>query len=296
MKWSDTHHKRLHNRYEFRGMVAMGTALHVGTGQVSHATDAGVVRDFQGRPFIPGSSLKGAVRSAVERRAEWLRLRSCRLEKGYDDCLTTNKRPESQVGGRPWRQREAADRLSEMETGLCDVCKLFGSTVFGGKVQVDDLALADPFEALASQLVEVRDGVGIDRDTGTAADGSKFDYEVVPSLTAFQFYLTAENLTEADAALLSLGLLEMMNGRVPLGGKSTRGLGRCSLHLESVFHFKFPNGDPISMAEYLLDYLKPPEERTKGRVDDPGAFLEEQIRHFLEEKRHAEAIDKPLSD
>ncbi len=287
MRWSEALHNRLYNRYECRGLVVMETALHVGTGQASPTTDAGIVRDFQGRPFIPGSSLKGALRSAIERRVEWLGLRSCRLEKDYADCLTTNGKPESREGGKSWRQRPLAQRLMEMEAGLCDTCKLFGSTVYGGKAQVDDLAVVEPFEAMASQLVEVRDGVGIDRDTGTAAEGIKFDYEVLPSLTPFRFHLTAENLTSADAALLSLGLLEMMNGRVALGGKSTRGLGRSRLDLEDVFHIEFPQSDTISMAERLLDYLKPPEERRHGQVPDPRAFLEGQIRQFLEGKGRA---------
>lgn len=279
-------HNILQNRYEFRGFLQMETALHVGTGQTSPTTDAGVVRDFKGHPFIPGSSLKGALRSAVERRVEWLGLRSCRLEKDYAGCLTTNRRTESEVNGKPWREHDLYWRLGEMENGLCDVCKLFGSIVFGGKVQVDDLPLVEEFEPLVPQLVEVRDGVGIDRDSGIAVEGAKFDYEVVPSLTAFRFSVTAENLDEKDIALLALGLLEMMNGAVPLGGKSTRGLGRCRLQLSKVSYFDFPENDPITMAQYLLEYLKPENERVYAGEPEPRAFLMEKIQSYMEEGRH----------
>jgi CRISPR-associated protein Csm3 len=281
-------HHRFVNRFEFRGFVMMETALHIGTGAGSPTSDAGVVRDFQGRPFIPGSSLKGALRSGVDRRVEWLGLHSCCLESNYTDCLTTNGRTDKDVEGeengkkvkKPWRRYLLQWRLNEMESGLCDVCKLFGSTVFGGKVQVDDLPLAEPFEGVADALSEVRDGVGIDRDSGTAVDNIKFDYEVVPSLTAFRFYLTAENLESEELALLSLGLLEMMNGNVPLGGKSTRGLGRSRLRLSDVFHFEFPQGDAWEVGS-LLDYLKPPQERESGLVENPRAFLETQISSFV---------------
>lgn len=269
-------HNRLVNRYEFRGVILMEAALHVGTGQASPTTDAGVARDFHGRPFIPGSSLKGALRSAIERRVEWLGLRSCYLEKGK--CLSE--------ADETWRRRQLADRKSDMEQELCPVCQVFGATVFGGKVQIDDLSLAKPFEPLVASLIEVRDGVGIDRDAGTAAENLKFNYEVVPSLTAFGFYLTAENLAAADAALLALGLLELMNGATPLGGKSTRGLGRCRLHVESIYHFDFAEMTPLD-ADRLLDYLKPPEQRKRQPEPDPRAFLEGRIRQFMEEQRDA---------
>ncbi|MCI0526058.1 MAG: RAMP superfamily CRISPR-associated protein, partial [Nitrospira sp.] len=230
----------------------------------------------QGRPFIPGSSLKGALRSSVERRVEWLGLRACYLENG--GCLVD----VDDV----WRRKPLQERVRDIEHNLCAVCKVFGSTVIGGKVRVDDLPLTELFEPLASSLTEVRDGVGIDRDSGTAVDTAKFDYEVIPSLTAFRFYLTAENLEQQDAALLALSLLEMMSGSVPLGGKSTRGLGRCRLHLEKAFYFDFPQGSPLD-SELLLEYLKPLDARRQGRVENPRSFLEEQIRRFLEERNNA---------
>jgi CRISPR-associated RAMP protein (TIGR02581 family) len=265
----------------------MDTALHVGSGHVSTTTDAGVVRDFYERPFIPGSSLKGVLRSAVERRAEWLGLRSCFLEEG--GCLFD--------ADEAWRRQPLADRWREMEEKLCAVCQVFGSTVCSGRVQVDDLPLAKEFEPLVASLVEVRDGVGIDRDAGTAVENLKFNYEVVPSLTAFRFYLTAENLVlptvenpkSSDEALLALGLLEMMNGAVPLGGKSTRGLGRCRLHLESIYHFDFSQMSPFD-AGRLLDYLRPPDQRQQKPEKAPRTFLEECVRRFMmEEGRYAKA-------
>jgi hypothetical protein len=152
---------------------------------------------------------------------------------------------------------------------------------------VDDLPLVESFEEIASSLIEVRDGVGIDRDSGTAAEGVKFDYEVVPSLTVFRLYLTAENLESQHVALLGLGLLEMMNGAVPLGGKSTRGLGRCRLHLESVYHIDFTQGDPLTLGAQLLDHLRLPQERTHGVERDPRAFLLQVVRQYMEEQDRA---------
>lgn len=292
-------HSALQNRLEVSGLLELETALHVGSGQASATTDAGVIRDSRGMPLVPGSSLKGALRNAVERRVDWLNLQACLLEPGYQFCLSTNRIPDSTLPrdsdsplpGRSWREQPLWWRLQQMENGgLCDVCKTFGSTVFGGKVQVDDLPLAKEFEIMGSELFEKRDGVAIDRDSGTAVDTLKFDYQVVPSLTAFRFYLTAENLNldRPGMALLSLGLLEMMNGAVPIGGKSTRGLGRCRLRIDKLYHFNFTaNADRLGAAENILRYLQPRGEYS--RELDPVAFLQGQVQSFWESQNHAQA-------
>lgn len=272
------YHDKLVNRLEFRGAVQLETALHVGTGKATSTADAGIIRDFQARPFIPGSSLKGALRSAVERRVDWLGLDSCYLAK--QDCFDI---------GEKWRDKKLEDRKADIEEQLCAACRVFGSTVIAGKVQIDDLPLLEPFEPLAQSLTEVRDGVGIDRDSGTAVDGAKFNYEVVPSMTFFRFYLSAENLEAQDRALLALGLLEMVNGAIAIGGKSTRGLGRCELLLESVYFFDFFKDGAFS-SEVLLEYLKPPNDRASTHPD-PRKFLEDEIRDYLRGASDAQKID-----
>src|SRR5690606_25672439 len=73
--------------------------------------------------------------------------------------------------------------------------------------------------------VEVRDGVAIDRDTEAAADGRKYDFEVVPRETAFDLHLRVDNATPRELGLLFLGLREFANGDAWLGGNTSRGLG-----------------------------------------------------------------------
>src|SRR5438552_2317467 len=80
----------LHNRYTFHGKLKMTTGLHIGGGKVtlSHS-DSPVVLTPEGLPFIPGSSLKGVLRSTIEKfvasfPAE-LGLRSCGLPIEKED-------------------------------------------------------------------------------------------------------------------------------------------------------------------------------------------------------------------
>ncbi len=55
-------------RLRMEGVLATRTGLHIGAGESGDplATDSPVVRDASGAPFVPGSSLKGVVRSATE--------------------------------------------------------------------------------------------------------------------------------------------------------------------------------------------------------------------------------------
>lgn len=82
---------------------------------------------------------------------------------------------------------------------------------------------------------EIRDGVGIDRQWGTAADKIKFDRAILPRGTSFDLELTVE-LPPADSqwdlleeeVLDGLGALmaALRDGELYLGAAKTRGLGR----------------------------------------------------------------------
>ena len=65
MKW-DT----FENRLRITGELVAVTGMRVGMSAESAmptATDLPVIKDANGRPFIPGSSLRGAVRAHIER-------------------------------------------------------------------------------------------------------------------------------------------------------------------------------------------------------------------------------------
>jgi CRISPR/Cas system CSM-associated protein Csm3 (group 7 of RAMP superfamily) len=120
--------------------------------------------------------------------------------------------------------------------------------------------------------------VGIDRDRGKAVDGVKFDYEVIPGDTAFGFSLTAENPDPVEMGLLAAGMREMQRGNVPVGGKTTRGLGACVL--EGLTIYDADLSDPVALSEYLTGRG---EERGGTRVDDPDAFLDSCVGRLFGE-------------
>jgi len=257
------------NRLMLRAMLTLETGLRVGSGAGDSVVgaDIPVVHDMLGYPFIPGSSFKGALRVTVERLARTLNHRpmlwACEnpLDIKAGTCVTSTRKERilqlSTTGGRIDDQKFACDLAAE----TCTVCRLFGSPWLAAKVRVKDLLLV---KASWPGHVEVRTGVGIDRDTRTAASQVLYSFEAVPAGTQFHCELVVENADEVELGLLLLGLREMQAGRVPLGGARSRGLGWSVLSKwEEVMWVDRNN---------LLDYL------TEGKTGAPPKPLEDYVK------------------
>ena len=106
---------------------------------------------------------------------------------------------------------------------------MFGSTHLASAALFHDAPLTHLWRDLPELPTQIRDGVGIDRDSERAVKGVKFDFEVVPAQTTFEFNLVLENPTDEALGLIALGLQEFRGGMVALGGIRSRGLGRCHL-------------------------------------------------------------------
>ena len=125
---------------------------------------------------------------------------------------------------------------------LCHTCRLFGSPFRAAKILVRDLPL------ITEPLSEIRHGVGIDRDTATAREGVKFDYEAVPSQNIFDCELIVESPEGLDLPLLAVGVREMQLGQITLGGNTSRGIGRVRLDLSRILRVELK-------GKALIDYL-----------------------------------------
>ncbi|MCG3144837.1 MAG: hypothetical protein HONDAALG_02310 [Gammaproteobacteria bacterium] len=237
------------SRVTIRGQIISETGLHVGSGGSSldpSASDSPIIRDGAGRPFIPGSSFKGALRAHLEslvRGAERTNFRSC--DPLAAPCITpedidkikdnAEKNAEAEAKARKDERLERVikDQLltNEILGQSCIVCRLFGSPWLASHAMIKDLFVLPDWRL---GRIERRDGVGIDRDTETARQGVKYDFDVVPASTRFGLEIIAENAEDDLLGLLAIGLREMRQERVSLGGKTTRGLGSVKLELSEV--------------------------------------------------------------
>jgi CRISPR-associated protein Csm3 len=83
--------ERLENRYFLKGEIVFLNELHIGSGKGNGRTDALVIKDHDDKPFIPGSSLRGALRSTIERIASSIGLNPCLSIKDSPNCVTTSR-------------------------------------------------------------------------------------------------------------------------------------------------------------------------------------------------------------
>jgi len=204
--------------------------------------DMAFVRTFRGgreEVFLPGSSLKGLLRSHAERIGRTLQPEKiCNIfnlpEKrdnpsphGEVSCGSVLHEPDRDDRDRRNKRRRDKAVLSAPEAykHSCPACRLFGSLAMGGRFNIDDAYVTgDP------PAIEVRDGVGIDRFSGAAADKAKYQFEVI-SNGCFATTLTVRNFELWQVAWLALVLFDLTDGLLPIGMGTSRGLGRVTARI-----------------------------------------------------------------
>ncbi len=255
--------ERFESRLEITGQLVAETALRVGMGGEAAdptAVELPIIRDPEGTPFIPGSSLRGALRSHIERivralepqgrrgkgachpveESAWCIRRGRCLPGKYDPTQEYNA-----IGIDDLRDAAKDDRelARWVWTESCRVCRVFGSPWLASRVRIPDLY------PNGSVLVERRDGIAIHREKETVAN--KYDFEALPAGTRFHLTILAENLSPAERGLLWLGVQELARGWIPLGGFRGRGLGR--VKLEGLEIRAVEATDRRAFREYLLN-------------------------------------------
>src|SRR5438067_7977567 len=132
-----TNRYELRNRYLFEGRLLMQTAFHIGAGSgkaTLSPSDSPVVLTPEGKPFIPGSSFKGALRSTVEKLVPNLptkaELFTCGLpmKDDPDSQCPTPRQSFMAKQKREWQQKgftreQIEDLMDEEIEKLCHTCQ-----------------------------------------------------------------------------------------------------------------------------------------------------------------------------
>ena len=206
-------------RHEVTGTLETVTALRPGGWGSSAYADLIVARDGLGRLMIPGTSLAGALRS-------WLGSVTSAAGVALFD--------EAALGA------VFGDLEHQGQEGT--VCR----------IMVDD-AVADGVMSAG-----IRDGVGIDRVTGSAAAGVLYRQEVVPPGTRFGVRITAAlSAMDTERAGLALDLIvqALAAGRVEVGAARTRGLGK--VRLTDITRTRVDLGDRDQVLGWLCGHPAP---------------------------------------
>ena len=200
-------------------------------------------RNKRNEVFIPGSSLKGVFRSHLEKII-------CGISPGvvcypFESANERQADPDARQHdyrdscgglftayskkGERYRQ-ELEERTDLVYKASCPTCRLFGSTGFIGRLAISDAYL------VGDAVLERRDGVGIDRLTGGASHGAKFELEVVATETVFECDIHLRNFEIWQLGMLFIVLEELQDELISIGSGRSRGLGkvRASLVEKSV--------------------------------------------------------------
>jgi CRISPR-associated RAMP protein (TIGR02581 family) len=230
------------NRLVLTAELIAKTGLRVGAGGQSAepaASDLPVIKTADNKPFIPGSSLRGVLRSHIERIVRAFEdvgagKSACSPPVEAEWCVTSQRREQIRSSA---NSDDAYARAIFHE--CCRVCRVFGSPWMASRVRISDLPCLNGVE------VETRDAVAIDREKETVAN--KYDFEAMPVGSRFGLEIMADNLGETERGLLWLGIEELMRDQILVGGFKGRGLGRMTLENPELCFV-----DRSGLRDYLL--------------------------------------------
>jgi CRISPR-associated RAMP protein (TIGR02581 family) len=278
------------NRLELTGTLTTVTALRISAGRSSEpiGSDLPVIKDALGRPLIPGASFKGAMRSRLE---SFLRAIDEKLAIDPGELTSSNWQKRIKDLKEQYQNNDATLTAEILKLENTDaVSHLFGSPWLAGKLQIRDLTVQP--DSWFGQYQE-RDGVAIDRDTETAADGKLYDFQVVPAGTPFEFRAIVENAEDWELGLLMIGLHQFENEMIPLGGGRSRGLGVVKLELDEMIWINpSTHQDLIRYLRSLVEdelqpYIKTPQEIQALKEEWSAAFVNYLNQLLSVERSHA---------
>jgi len=173
--------------------------------------------------YLPGSSLKGAIRAHCEKVA-----RTAAGEQGVNNWAC-NPLGEDSCGRRLARENNTATIYQKS----CFVCRIYGNTSLGSRLRFSDFLPAATGKGDPNNFTEQRNGVAIDRLFGSAAGGALFQFEVTTG-GRFAGTIQLRNFTLAQLGLIGLALRDLGRQRLLLGFAKSRGLGRVKLSYQSL--------------------------------------------------------------
>lgn len=250
------HRAAMKHRREWSRLALHGEFVADSTLRVGGAEPDSIALDAQGRPFVPASTFRGALRAHTESMLRGMdsdamttlrqvnitgskgasvpmvrRVGLCcdPVEKAqnslsYQGCLT-----EAIVA--LWERDALVQPVLDetIEACTCLACRIFGAPWLASRLIIADMPIV---EGSWSGLYDARGGAALSRETDVALEGRSYARRGLPAGVRFQFGLVIENASLAEQGLILLGLRAFELGWVPIGAERARGLGRCHLEID----------------------------------------------------------------
>src|ERR1700761_3281645 len=210
------------------GEMHCETGLHVGAGKGSleiGGADNPVVKDAHGRPYVPGSTLRGRIRALLEQSTGMAipsELVFISKRKGQEVRIHQSDRPDDEIcilfGRSPGRMEKVGG--GDIDSNNATPARL---SVFDAPLVIDSIT-PQMRESLDDELTEVKSENAIDRITSQANPRT---LERVPAGARFKIRMVLDILCAEDSTLPGLLVqgLRLLEDDA-LGGGGSRGSGR----------------------------------------------------------------------
>lgn len=283
------------NRYRIEGILTAESPLHIGDGDMAEneirlpETDKSdtipkfntVMVDDHMRAYIPGSTLKGNMRSWITQVFTSV--------SGNDLACVNDSGREREVRGiiDKCNENDKAQIREELSKTLKMVEFLFGSAVNEGKAEFWDSRMEEPprlskekspayagYDPLRGTII--MKSVAIDIKKGTAAKNKLYNYEAVPRGTRFKVTVCGQNLDKDELGMLLFALEGFNSSIYPLtvGAMGGVGFGRFRFELSKIYCL-----DESNYKQWIRSAL---ENNYAGyeRIPDIGETFKEKVQEF----------------
>ncbi len=283
IKRGDYMQRRLFGKLQIKGIIKAITGLHIGVAKETveiGGVDSPIIKHpITDEPYVPGSSIKGKVRSLLELNFAAL---------GKCEILDTRKQ-----GEKPMFMHKCNDWNSAYG---CPICRLFGSigeSNFPSRLRFRDSFLTSAWSRNIIGKLEYKDENAIDRIT-SAADPRTI--ERVPAGAEFEFEIiyNVENLDDLKDDIINLLTgLELLEDDY-LGGQGSRGSGKVQFFVYNVtaknLKYYFGQGEAKEVLKVNWNPEKPVESQDnkdlKSIGDLKGVLMREMdnLKEFFKEE------------
>lgn len=231
--------------------------------------------DTRGRPLLPASSVRGALRAQAERIVRTI---------AQDPSAACQDVPSGVEAGDSVRtpcslgQTAAAEKLNGKVSALCHVCRLFGAPGWRTLVQVSDFEANGP-SACGQEFSQ--EFVAIDRFTGGAKKQAKFNaHSFYKPCLSGTLSVDLSRLQKVDGEKWALGLMflllrDLSEGDIPMGFGAAKGYGTLCCTVKNI---EIAARERTTLAD--LENWEPRESWQEARSE--GSPLAEKIRECIE--------------
>lgn len=294
--------KYLLGKVFFRGGIILKTGLHIGGSNESMqigGLDLPVIKDSSTNlPYIPGSSLKGKLRSTLERFGE-------RKNNGKKEKLSFNRN----IG--TFRNKLFIHCCEDASIATnCDVCRIFGSSGDDRSMQrkeqkaenlpslliVRDAMLDENLIGISANFTEAKVETGLDRTT-MSANPRRVERVLPDNRFNFELVYTVEAITTSDKSCLVfrevelekdlnnvLTCLELVQSE-GLGGYVSRGYGKVTINFNefSGKSLGFFKGDTATEDKPVVEGV----ETGEFSISDARSQIKGIVEFFKKESGNA---------